>query len=203
MKARYIRVSSSTQNNARQLAKQHLDETLFIDVVSGAVAFKDRPEGKQLIEGIEAGTIDYISVASIDRLGRNAFDCQSTIQYLNEKKVTLKVDNLGIESFVNGKPNNIFKMITDVLANVAEMERESIRERQKEGIKIAVAQGKFKGRAKGTVTPDTDVLAKYKEVAKELKLGVNSLRKIAKICNVSLSTVQKVAAVLDRMTEPT
>lgn len=198
MTARYIRTSSATQNNVRQLVKQHANEMLFIDVVSGAVPFSQREQGKALIQAIENGTVNYICTSSIDRLGRSSFDCQSTIHYFNTKEVTLKVDNLGIESFVDGKPNMMFKMITDVLSNVAQMERDSIKERQAEGIKIAVAQGKFKGRVKGSGATDREVLDKYKLVVKILNNHFDlSLRKVASISNVSLATVQKVKRILD------
>ncbi|MCL1035451.1 recombinase family protein [Elizabethkingia anophelis] len=196
MKARYIRVSTGNQNTERQLEKNHPNEKLYIDIVSGAVPFKEREQGNRLIQDIEADSIKYISVHSIDRLGRNLFDILATLELLNEKKVTLKVDNLGIESLVNNKPNSAFKLIISVMANIAEMERETMLERQKEGIKIAIAKGVYKGRVKGSKESDEQVLSKYKEVVKYLKRG-QSLRDIAKLCNVSLGTVQKVKKILN------
>ncbi|MDV3949345.1 transposase [Elizabethkingia anophelis] len=198
MKARYIRVSTGNQNTERQLEKNHPNEKLYIDIVSGAVPFKEREQGNRLIQDIEADSIKYISVHSIDRLGRNLFDILATLELLNEKKVTLKVDNLGIESLVNNKPNSAFKLIISVMANIAEMERETMLERQKEGIKIAIAKGVYKGRVKGSKESDEQVLAKYKEVVKYLKRG-QSLRDIAKLCNVSLGTVQKVKKILEKL----
>ena len=50
MKARYIRTSTLNQNEARQLAKQHADEVLFIDKVSGTIPFIDREHAKRLID---------------------------------------------------------------------------------------------------------------------------------------------------------
>lgn len=198
MKARYIRTSSSTQNNERQLAKQHPDEKLFIDVISGAVPFSDREQGQQLINAVQAKEIDYISVSSVDRLGRNTFDIQNTLNWLTEQGVNVHIDNLGLDSLdAKGKVNPIFKMITDVLANVGQMERDAIRERQEEGIKIAVAKKAYKGRVKGTVETPEQKLAKHKEVVKYLKAGKLSLREITKQCDVSLSTVQRVKKILD------
>ena len=77
------------------------------------------------------------------------------------------------------------------MANIAEMERNSLLERQQEGIKLAIARGVYKGRTKGSKETDEQVLDKYKEVVKYLKKG-QSLRDTAKLCNVSLGTVQKV-----------
>ena len=195
MKARYIRVSTGNQNTERQLINKHPNEKLFIDVISGAVPFKERPTGKEILSEIEKSNIKYISVHSIDRLGRNLFDILSTLELLNEKKITLKVDNLGIESLVNEKTNHAFKLIISVMANIAEMERESLLERQKEGIAIAKAKGVYKGRVRGSVESDKDVLERYKNVIKHLKNG-QSLRNTAKLCDVSLGTVQKVKKIL-------
>jgi DNA invertase Pin-like site-specific DNA recombinase len=195
--ARYIRISSGTQSTARQL-KSTPNEKVYIDVISGAVAFNERPQASELVKDIEAGEITMLNVESIDRIGRDAYNIQTVINYLNSKGVNLKVDNLGIESFVNGKPNPIFKMITDVLANVSELTRSNIRESQAQGIKIAVLQGKYKGRVKGSGASDSEVLEKYKIVIKTLNNHSDlSLRKIASISNVSLATVQKVKRILD------
>ena len=204
-KARYVRNSAITGggNPARQLAKLHPDEELFIDVISGTVPFKDRPQGKLLIDAIEAGQINYLSVSSVDRLGRGSFDCQSTLNWLTEKGVTVRVENLGnLESLIDGKPNPIFKMICDVLANVASIELEGIRERQTQGLAIYKAknallraQGITRKRNKPKVS-DEEVLKKYSSVAKELKSGKISLRKIAILGGTSLATVQKVKSIM-------
>ena len=206
-KARYVRNSAATGggNPAMQLAKLHSDEELFIDVISGTVPFKARPQGKLLFEAIENGQINYLSVFSVDRLGRNCFETQSTLNWLTEKGVTVRVENLGnLESLIDGKPNPIFKMICDVLANVANIELEGLRERQRQGLAIYKAknallraQGITQKRNKPKVS-DIEVLKKYEKVAKELKSGKISLRKIAILGNTSLSSVQKVKSILIR-----
>jgi DNA invertase Pin-like site-specific DNA recombinase len=191
MKSRYIRVSTSSQKVERQLYKEHPNEVLFIDVISGAIPFGKRPAGKKLLAQIEANEVEYLSVNSIDRLGRNLFDVLVTLEALNESQTILKVDNLGIESLIQGKPNAAFKLIISVLANIAEMERETLLQRQREGIAIAKAKGVYKGRVRGSRETNEEFLDKYKKVIKYLKHG-QSLRNTAKICNVSLGTVQKV-----------
>lgn len=195
MKARYNRISTSNQKLERQLIKQHPDEVLYNDVISGSTLFEQRPKGTELIDSINNGTINYVSVSSIDRLGRNLINILNTLELFNQNGVTLKVDNLGIESMVDGKPNQVFKLIISVLGNVAEMERQNILERQREGIAIAKAKGIYKGRVKGSSESDDEVLFKYKGVVKELNMGT-SLRRIAKLEAVSLGTVQKVKKVL-------
>lgn len=198
MEARYIRVSTMNQKTERQLAKSHPNEKLYIDVVSGAMPFANRPKGKELLSDIEQQKITLLTVSSIDRLGRNLVDILGTIEALNHYQTNLKVENLGLDSLVDGKPSSAFKLIVSVMANIAEMEREAILERTREGIEIAKAKGLFKGRKPGSVIPDEDFLHKYREVVKQLKKGKYSLREIAKICNVSLSTVQKVKHVMNK-----
>jgi DNA invertase Pin-like site-specific DNA recombinase len=197
MKARYNRISTANQNLERQLAKQNPDEVLFNDVVSGSVAFADRKSAKDLIAQIESGAISFVSVSSVDRLGRNLQNIINTLSYFNSKGVTLRVDNLGLESMTLGKVNPTFNLIISVMANVAEMERETLLERQREGIAIAKAKGIYTGRIKGSVETDAEVLVKYKDVAKFLKMG-KSLRDVKSRCGVALGTVQKVKQIMTK-----
>ena len=192
MKARYIRISTPDQKLERQLIKQHPDEKLYIDICSGSIPFNERPEGQKLMDDNE---LNYVSVHAIDRLGRNLLDILTTLQYFEENGIKLKVDNLGIESLVDGKPNPAFKLIISVLANISEMERNTMLERQREGIELAKAKGKYKGRVRGSVESKEEVLAKYPNVIKRLREG-HSLRNTAKLSDVSLGTVQKVKGYL-------
>ena len=191
MKARYVRVSTGNQNVARQLEKSYPDEKIYVDIISGAVPFAKRPAGEKVIEDIKINKISYLTVSSIDRLGRNLIDILSNIEMMTLYGIVLKVDNLGLESLVNGKPNSAFKLIISVMGNLAEMERTTLLERQAEGIAIAKALGKYTGREIGSVESDESFFKKHNEVIKNLKKGT-SIRDVAKICNVSPSTVQKV-----------
>lgn len=191
MRARYIRVSTGAQSIARQEEKQLKEEKVYIDIVSGSVPFKEREQGKELLKAIEDNEINYISVSSIDRLGRNLYDILTTLEFFKDKGVITKVDNLGLESLIEGRENQAFKLIISVMANIAEMERDTILERQREGIAVAKAKGVYKGREKGSSESIEDFLFKYKEVIKSIKKG-NSVRDTAKICSLSIGTVQKV-----------
>ena len=197
MKARYNRISTANQNLERQIAKQNPDEVLYNDVVSGSIAFAERLRGKELINDIDAGKINYVVVSSIDRLGRNLHDIINTLEYFSNNSVVLRVDNLGLESMVLGRQNPTFNLIVSVMANVAVMERETLLERQREGIAIAKLKGVYNGRVKGSVETDAEVLVKYRDVAKFLKMG-KSLRDVKSRCGVSLGTVQKVSALLKK-----
>lgn len=197
MKARYNRISTPNQNLERQIQKQNPDETLYNDVVSGTVAFADREKGKILLEEIRAGRITWVSVASICRLGRNLQDVINTLSEFQQLGVTVRVDNLGLESIVNGKPSGTFTLIVSVMASVSMMERETLLERQKEGIAIAKAKGAYKGRVRGSVESDDEVLTKYKEVVKHLHRN-QSIRNTAKLSGVAVGTVQKVQSILKK-----
>jgi DNA invertase Pin-like site-specific DNA recombinase len=200
MKARYVRVSSLKQNEERQLVRQHTDEKLYIDKVSGSIPFEKRPQAQQLLDGVMRGEINFVSVSSIDRLGRSTLDVLQTIETFNKKSVVLKVDNLGLESLVAGKENPTFKLIVSVLANISEMERQTLRERQLEGIQIAKLKGTYKGREKGTTETKEEVLAKYKDVVKLLNKNSYTYKEIAKLSDCSKNTVIKVKKVLEAAT---
>ena len=192
MKARYIRISTPDQNKERQLVNEHPNEEIFIDVCSGSIPFNEREQGLKLLQD---KAVTYVSVHAIDRLGRNLLDILSTLHHFEGYGVIVKVDNLGIESMVKGKPSSTFKLITSVLANVAEMERETMLERQREGIALAKARGTYKGRERGSKESKSDFLSKYPNVVKHLKKG-HSLRNTMKLAGVSLGTVQKVKGYL-------
>lgn len=201
-KARYIRQSTKNQTNLRQLAKAHPDEELFIDIISGSIPFANRPEGKRLIQAVEAGEINYISFHAIDRAGRNTINVLQTLQYFYDKGVVVKIDNLGLESMINNKANPVFNLITTILSELSSLEKTSLLERQAEGIHQAKLRGVYKGRLEGTTDTPELTLFKHKRVVKALKTNPTlSLRQIAKLSSesdykVSPNTVKKVKELL-------
>ena len=194
-KVKYIRISSLDQNTARQEVNRKNFSKVYIDKCSGAIKLSERKEGKKLIKQIEDGVIKEIHVVSICRLGRNLLDVLTTIKFFNDHKINLFVESIGMFSMIGGKQNSAFTMIISVLANVSEMEREFLIDRQKQGIMIAKAAGTYKGRLYGTKMTEAETLDKYKKVVKELKNGA-SLRRAAAIGECSLGTAQRVQAIL-------
>lgn len=197
-KARYIRQSTKSQTNLRQLAKAHPDEQLFIDIISGSIPFADRPEGNRLIQAVEAGQVTYITFHDLSRAGRSTVDVLTTLNYFQSKGVIVKIDNLGLESIIDGKVNPIFNLITTVLSEIYSLERTTLLERQAEGVHQARLRGVYKGRQEGTLDSPEQTLAKHKRVVKTIKMYPNlSLRQIAKLASdtdykVSPNTVKKV-----------
>ena len=197
-KGRYIRQSTKNQTNLRQLAKAHPDEELFIDIISGSIPFAERPEGKRLTQAVECGEVIYISCHAIDRAGRNTINVLQTLQYFYDKGVVVKIDNLGLESMINEKANPVFNLLTIILSELSSLEKNSLLERQAEGIHQAKLRGVYKGRLEGTTDTPEQTLAKHKRVVKALKTNPSlSLRQIAKLASdsdykVSANTVKKV-----------
>lgn len=205
-KARYIRQSTSQQSNLRQLAKSHSDEILFVDTISGSIPFAERPSGKKLVEAVEAGELNYVSFHAIDRAGRSTIDVLQTLKYFFDKGVIVKIDNLGLESMINGKANPVFNLITTILSELSSLEKSSLLERQAEGIQQAKLRKVYKGRVKGTTDTPEETLSKHKRVVKALKTNPTlSLRQIAKLASeidykVSANTVKKVKEQLNNKT---
>jgi len=190
MNAKYIRVSTNNQNTDRQ-EKTNADK-VYIDRISGIIAFNERPQAKKLINDIMKGIINEVEIHSIDRLGRNHYDIATTLKFLEDNQVNVIISNLGISSTMNGKKNPIFSLIANILGVLSEQERENLRERQMEGIQIAKLKGVYKGRTNGSTESTEDFLKKYKSVIKDLNKEKYSLREVAKLNSVSLATVQKV-----------
>ena len=194
-KVKYIRVSTEEQNTGRQEVNSKDFSKTYTDKVSGSVKFAERKEAKKLLADIESGLVSEVHILSVDRIGRNIIDILTMVEFFNQKSVKLFVENIGMFSLIDNKPNPSFKMIVSVLGNVAEMERNNMLERQRQGIEIAKANGTYKGRLYGTRMTDDEVLTKYKVVVRELKNG-ESLRRASKIGGCSLGTAQKIQRLL-------
>ena len=190
-KVKYIRVSTEEQNTGRQEVNAKEFTKTYIDKVSGSVKFSERKEAKKLLDDIEAGLVTEIHISSVDRIGRNIIDILTMVELFTQKSIRLFVENIGMYSLIDNKPNPTFKMIVSVLGNVAEMERNNMLERQRQGIEIAKAKGTYKGRLNGSRMSDDEVLQRYKIVVRELKNG-ESLRRASKIGGCSLGTAQKI-----------
>lgn len=197
MKVKYVRVSTEEQNTARQETNASEFKKVYSDRISGSVPFNERREAKKLLADIETGLVTEVHVNAIDRLGRSIINILQVVEFLNERKINLFVENIGMFSLIEGKINPSFKLIISVLGNVGELERTNLLERQKVGIELAKLQGKYKGRLYGTTMTDEEILTKYKSAAKELRKG-ESLRRAAKIGGCSLGTAQKLKSILDK-----
>ena len=139
MKVGYVRCSTVEQNEARQLRmmEEQGAEKVFTDKASGKNT--DRPAFREVMDYVREG--DIVVVESISSIARNTRDLLGIVAELTENGVefvSLK------EQIDTTTPTGKF-MLT-VFGALAELERENILERQREGIAIAKEQGKYKGR---------------------------------------------------------
>lgn len=141
LKIGYIRVSTVEQNIARQeVIMKKLDvEKIFIDKISGKN--KERPMLKEMMDFVRSG--DIVVVESISRFARNTRDLLELVDQLVAKGVQFVSMKERIDT---STPSGKF-MLT-VFGAVAQLERDYILQRQKEGIAIAKVNGKYQGRKK-------------------------------------------------------
>ena len=139
MKIGYIRVSTQEQNTMRQEAlMETLDvDEVYIDRMSGKNT--NRPELQKMMEYVRRG--DTVIVESISRFARNTRDLLELVERLTATGVEFVSKKEAIDTTT---PTGKF-MLT-VFGAVAELEREYILQRQREGIAIAKANGIYRGR---------------------------------------------------------
>lgn len=174
----YIRVSTEEQNEERQtralLEKGVEADALFIEKKSGKNA--DREQLKALLSYCRKG--DVVMTESISRIARNTKDLLSIVDTLKQKGVefvSLK------ENIDTATPQGKF-MLT-VFGAMAELERESILEKQREGIAIAKEQGLYQGKPKMKIDR-----AKFEAVVKEWREGNITATEAMKKLNLKPNT---------------
>ena len=165
----YARVSSKEQNLDRQLQAFLSMGANERDIITDKESGKDtnRPGYQSLKYGLLRSG-DTLVVKSLDRLSRNKTDIKTELQYYKDHGIRVKIVDLPttMTDFPQGQEwvlemvNNI---LIEVLGTIAQQERETIRQRQAEGIAAAKAKGKRLGRPALTVPPNwNNVMADWK-----------------------------------------
>ena len=153
-KMAYARVSSSSQNLARQIEelKQYVDEAnIVVDKASGKDLNRSGFQALKGPLGLRKG--DTLIIKSLDRLSRSKADIKNELEWFKENQVHLQILDLPTtmiqlpkgQEWIRDMINNI---IIEVMSSIAEQERLTIRQRQREGIDVAKKQGKHMGRPK-------------------------------------------------------
>lgn len=139
MKVGYVRVSTKEQNTVRQeeIMKSLEVDKIYIDRLSGKNT--DRPALLEMLRFVREG--DTVVVESISRFARNTKDLLELTEQLNNKQVQFISQKEKIDTDTPAG-----KFMLTIFGAVAELEREYIRQRQREGIEIAKENGKYKGR---------------------------------------------------------
>lgn len=138
----YVRVSIMAQRIDRQLLAYPGADVHYIDKMSGNN--KDRPELQRLLNDLQPG--DVVVVKSLDRLSRSTKDMLELVETIKGKKATLQILDMAIDT---STPMGEFFLT--IIAAMVQLERQTIRERTLEGVAIAKAAGKYKGRKKGSI----------------------------------------------------
>jgi len=174
----YVRVSTVDQNTDRQLENITADK-VFVDKVSGKDV--NRPELQAMVSYVRAG--DTVVVHSLDRLARSMVDLRSIVEQLVAKGVSVEFVKERLYFSKDKKDSPTDTLMLNILSSFAEFERALIRERQQEGIKIAKANGAYRGRKKALAPSQVEGLharvssrqGTVAEVAKELGISRTTL----------------------------
>jgi DNA invertase Pin-like site-specific DNA recombinase len=194
MKILYTRVSSASQNEERQTQKTEGFDGVLIDKCSGLIPLWKRPNGAQLKKLIDTKQLKHLTIHSIDRLGRSTIDVLNTWKELTDLGILVECRNPNLRNLDDqGKPDMFSELMISILSTMSSFEKQMIKERQLEGIKIAKAKGIYVGRNIGTKESNEKFLSKpkNKKIAEYLSSGYTQ-SEISKILNCSFSTIVKV-----------
>lgn len=179
MRVGYIRVSTVEQHEDRQV-KDLIDNgkvsKVFIDKMSGKDT--NRPQLKAMLDYVREN--DTVVVSEYSRLARSTRDLIDIVETLKAKGVNVISMK---ENYDNNTPQG--RLILKIFMDIAEFERELMLQRQKEGIAIAKANGKYKGRQSKQKPDDWESL-KAMYMSRQITVS-----EIAKRCDVSRPIVYK------------
>lgn len=198
----YARVSSTTdrQNTDRQVSDLTAYAVgmsyeichIFKEHVSGAKKNQDRPILQKCIEYCKQNRIDILLISELSRLGRNAFEVLACVKELLDCGINLFMQKEQITLLDGeGKPSMIAPVMIAILSTCAELERDNIQYRLKSGYNNYRENGGRVGRKPGSVKSVERIKEEYRGVIQDLQKG-ESIRRAAKLNDVSVSTVQRI-----------
>ena len=176
----YVRVSTVEQNEARQLEtmKKYNVEKIFSEKVSAKDT--NRVELNNMLDFIREG--DTVVIHDFSRLARSTKDLLMIVELLENKKVDIISSKENLDS---GTPTG--KLMLTMIGAINEFERANLLERQREGIAIAKAEGKYKGRKEIKIDNFDKHYSRYitreinkSQLAKELNISRPTLDKLIK-----------------------
>jgi DNA invertase Pin-like site-specific DNA recombinase len=152
----YVRVSTDKQDYNRQISslkitcKNNDYEIIktFEEKISGIKSQKERPALNDLMEFVKdkSKKIEKVVIQEISRLGRSTTEVKNTIEKLNEEKISVYISTINMETLdVDGKPNQYAGFIFTILSELAQMERETIIFRSRDGLLESAKKGNAGG----------------------------------------------------------
>ena len=198
----YARVSST--NDRQSTDRQVLDLNtyannngynvveVFEEKISGAKKNDERHILCECLDFCITNSIDTLLISELSRLGRNVDEVFANVRKCKEHKLNIFFQKEQLNTYnADGTENPFLTIMIAVLGTCAQMERENIKFRLNSGRAKYIAEGGKLGRKEGSVKSLEQRETEYKQVIKELKKGT-SVRRTAKLCDVSVSTVQRV-----------
>ena len=198
----YTRVSSTNdrQNTQRQIE----DLTRFANSndyniigtyeehISGATKNENRTILMECLDFCVSQNANFLLLSELSRLGRSTLQVLKSLEMLHEAGVSVYIQNLGIYTLnATGEANPIASIMVTVLAEMANIERSNIVYRLNSGRDSYIKNGGKLGRKPGSVKTTEQKREEYKEVISLLRKGY-SVRNVAKLSGVSVSTVQRI-----------
>ncbi len=197
----YARVSSTTDRQSTERQIKSLTEyagqngyeveKVFAEHISGATKNAERQALNECIDFAILNKTEIL-ISELSRMGRAIWEVLETIKRCVDNGVNVIFQKEGLRLFdESGKVNGIMAIYISCLGFCAEKERENIYFRLSQGRELAKKKGVKMGRKVGSGKSRERMEQDYAKVIKLLKKG-ESMRNVAKICDVSLSTVQRV-----------
>ena len=198
----YARVSSSNdrQDTTRQIedlrkyaVSQNIEiVNVFQEHISGAKKNEERQVLTDCLNSCTTHSVNYLLLSELSRLGRSTLQVLRSLEVLHEAKVSVHIQNLGLYTLqADGKVNPIVSVLTTMLAEMGNIERSNIQYRLNSGRANYIAKGGKLGRKKGSVKTEEKKLEEYRDTIALLKKGY-SIRNIAKLQGIGISTVQRI-----------
>ncbi len=162
----YKRVSTTEQNLDRQLVEVDCDRE-YVEKVSGKDT--NRPQLQAMLQNIREG--DIVHVHELSRLGRSVKDLLEIVEQITSAGGTVKLHKENLE-FKGGDKDPFQALMLNLLSSIAQFERELLLSRQREGIAIAKAKGKYKGKQSKFSTADVErIRAEFETTDNKSKLA--------------------------------
>ena len=180
-----IDLTNYANNNGIELVK------VYEEHISGAKKNEERPVLCECLDFCIDNHIDTLLISELSRLGRNVDEVLANVKRCKDNNLNIYFQKENLSIFQpDGTKNPFLNIFISVLGTCAEMERENIKFRLNSGRERYIANGGKLGRKVGSTKSEETKKEEYKKVLKELRNGT-SVRKTAKLCDVSVSTVQR------------
>ena len=184
-------LSHYAQQNGMTISK------IFKEHVSGAKKNSERPVLCDCLDYCQKKHVDLLLISELSRLGRNVWEVQENVKFCIDNRINIYFQKEQLSLFdSNGNDNPFLAIFISVLGTCASMERENIKFRLNSGRKRYIDNGGKLGRKEGSVKTKEQMSVEYAKVIKELR-HKTPVRRTAKLCDVSVSTVMRIKALFE------